>query len=83
MNDTHKSLIRPIGCGVCFDEPSFVSLCNHEEEERDGCFAFIVLRAFVLFGLILYVPSTTFQFSRDGSSWVEPVLSYDLKDTTQ
>ena len=28
-----------------------------------------------LFGLILYVPSTIFQLIRDGSSWVEPVLS--------
>ena len=34
-----------------------------------------------------YIPSTIFQLCRDGSSWVEPVLSYDLcvllKDTTQ
>ena len=34
--------------------------------------------------MILYVPSTIFQLNRDGSSWVEPVLSYDkcvlLKD---
>ena len=29
----------------------------------------------VLFDLILYVPSTIFQLYRDGSSWVEPVLS--------
>ena len=40
---------------------------------------------FVLFVLILYVPSTIFQLYRDGSSdWVEPVLSSDkgvlLKD---
>ena len=28
-----------------------------------------------LFNLILYVPSTIFQVNRDGSSWVEPVLS--------
>ena len=38
----------------------------------------------ILFDLILYVPSTIFQLYRDGSSWVEPVLSYDkcvlLKD---
>ena len=38
----------------------------------------------ILFDLILYVPSTIFQLNRDGSSWVEPVLSYDkcvlLKD---
>ena len=43
-----------------------------------------VLKSFVLFDLILYVPSTIFQLYRDGSSWVEPVLSYDkcvlLKD---
>ena len=30
-----------------------------------------------LFDLILYVPSTIFQLNRDGSSWVEPVLSND------
>ena len=30
---------------------------------------------FLLFDLILYVPSTIFQLCRDGSSWVEPVLS--------
>ena len=39
---------------------------------------------FDLFDLILYVPSTIFQLCRDGSSWMEPVLSYDkcvlLKD---
>ena len=39
---------------------------------------------FVLFDFILYVPSTIFQLNRDGSSWVEQVLSRDtyvlLKD---
>ena len=30
---------------------------------------------FCLFDLIFYVPSTIFQFNRDGSSWVKPVLS--------
>ena len=39
---------------------------------------------FCLFDLILNVPSTIFQLNRDGSSWVEPVLSWDkcvlLKD---
>ena len=30
---------------------------------------------FVLFDLILYVPSTIFQLYRDGYSWVETVLS--------
>ena len=37
-----------------------------------------------VFDLILYVPSTIFQLYRDGSSWVEPVLSQNkcvlLKD---
>ena len=28
-----------------------------------------------LLDLILYVPSTIFQLNRDGSSWMEPVLS--------
>ena len=28
-----------------------------------------------LFDLILYIPSTIFQLNRDGSSWVEPLLS--------
>ena len=31
----------------------------------------------VLFDLILYVTLTIFQLNRDGSSWVEPVLSWD------
>ena len=30
---------------------------------------------FCLFDSILYIPSTIFQFNRDGSSWVEPELS--------
>ena len=34
-----------------------------------------LLFVFCLFDLILYVPSTIFQLNRDGSSWVEPVLS--------
>ena len=33
----------------------------------------------LLFGLfVLYVPSTIFQLNRDGSTWVEPVLSKDI-----
>ena len=30
---------------------------------------------FCLFNFTLYVPSTIFQLNRDGSSWVEPVLT--------
>ena len=32
---------------------------------------------FCLFDFILNVPSTIFQLNRDGSSWVEPVISKD------
>ena len=38
-------------------------------------FKYASLCLFVLFDLILYIPSTIFQLNRDGSSWVEPVLS--------
>ena len=49
---------------------------------------FLVTRRYqlymILFDLILYVLSSIFQLNRDGSSWVEPVLSLDkcvlLKD---
>ena len=41
-----------------------------------GTVSLLVQLLFVcLFDLILYVPSTIFQLNRDGSSWVEPVLS--------
>ena len=39
------------------------------------CFFRRKTKAMILFDLILYVPSTIFQLNRDGSSWVEPVLS--------
>ena len=46
---------------------------------QDQVSNFIVNNAYsghlILFDLILYVPSTIFQLYRDGSSWVEPVLS--------
>ena len=48
-----------------------------QDEER-SCHLQCHLRTqacFCLFDLILYVPSTIFQLCRDGSSWVEPVLS--------
>ena len=41
----------------------------HEYEGSAG------IDLFVLFDLILYVQSTIFQLNRDGSSWIEPVLS--------
>ena len=36
---------------------------------------FLCMYLFCLIDLILYVPSTIFQLCRDGSAWVEPVLS--------
>ena len=35
----------------------------------------INIKLLVLFDLFLSIPSTIFQLNRDGSSWVEPVLS--------
>ena len=50
----------------------FLTFINEIPEER----ILEHLPSFVcLFDLILYVPSTIFQLNRDGSSWVEPVLS--------
>ena len=36
---------------------------------------FFLAFTYVLYDLILKVPSTIFQLNRDGSSWIEPVLS--------
>ena len=36
---------------------------------------FILCTNVCLFDLMLFVPSTIFQLYRDGSLWVEPVLS--------
>ena len=41
------------------------------------------MRKNCLFDLILYVPPTIFQLNRDGSSWVEPVLSFCSRTTTK
>ena len=42
--------------------------CSHIEDVH-------LVFCFVLFALMFYVPSTIFQLNRDGSYWVEPVLS--------
>ena len=49
-------------------ELSKITLCPNP---KSNCLE----RSFCLFDLILYVPSTIFQIYRNGSSWVEPVLS--------
>ena len=52
---------------------------KYRDYSKSLCIDFVCL-----FDLILYVPSTIFQLNSDGSSWVEPVLSWDkcvlLKD---
>ena len=56
-------------CFVCSGEASHRDI---RFEHIDNAFWFCFV---CLFDLILYVPSTIFQLYRDGSSWVEPVLS--------
>ena len=46
-------------------EPNWQNITTIQYRPQDIC----------SFDLILYVPSTIFQLNRDGSSWVEPVLS--------
>ena len=59
-NSVDPDQTAPIGA-VCSGSTLFATILN--------------LSVFVLFDLFLYVPSTIFQLNRDGSSWVEPVLS--------
>ena len=54
--------------GVCVLVCICLSVCLYGSQKRCVCVC-------VLCDLILYVPSTIFQLNRDGSSWVEPVLS--------
>ena len=49
------------------------SRCDKQQHFPDVTVVVTILP--VLFDLILYILSTIFQLSRDGSSWVEPVLS--------
>ena len=63
FNDNASAILQ----SLCFSILLFIFLDS-----------FILISFFsinVLFDLILYVPSTIFQLNRDGSSWVEPVLS--------
>ena len=65
-HDAH--LYRPLV--ICFDSLSLESTAMVMSRRSVH-----LNHTFVLFDLILYVPSTIFQLNRDGSSWVEPVLS--------
>ena len=53
----------------------FILLINVKMPTIVGISIFMSRINFVLFDLIFYVPSTIFQLNREGSSWVEPVLS--------
>ena len=63
------------------DNPYFEQLVSQiypakhqlNEAKSDTEAPFFTCFLFVLFDLILYVPSTIFQLYRDGSFWVEPV----------
>ena len=52
-----------------------ISLSRNDEQTESVSRMFCTLAFACLFDLILYVPSTIFQLYRDGSSWVEPVIS--------
>ena len=54
------------------DFMNFDNAYHDDSAQSDLHFSWL---SFILFDLILYVPSTIFQINRDGSSWVEPVLS--------
>ena len=61
----------------CFmDCPNFVVADNSYRTTWSLFLTNLAKDFFCLFlDLILYVPSTIYQLYRDGSSWVEPVLS--------
>ena len=47
----------------------------YPDEMQHSLFSKVPILCVSLFYLILYVPFTIFQLNRDGSSWVEPVIS--------
>ena len=57
------------------DKHQYFELRYFEELDNSNFTHIHVSQGSCLFDLILYVPSTIFQLSWDGSSWVEPVLS--------
>ena len=59
------------GGGVAFHNSGYRLALGHVNDMR--CLEKV--HAFCLFDLILYIQSTIFQILRDGSTWVEPVLS--------
>ena len=49
--------------------------CIFAKKSRDSPHCLFMKENGSYFDLILHVPSTIFQLCRDGSSWVEPILS--------
>ena len=71
---TYISQAKLIQLSVKFE---FILMANGTSFlSRNQFTLWINLHTISLFDLILYVPSTIFQLCRDGSSWVEPVLSW-------
>ena len=77
-------VLKPRGevCGFCAGSLVCILVIgvsnNLAEEARElvaSCNNFVFWLSVCLFDLILYIPSTIFQLCKDGSSWVEPVLS--------
>ena len=58
----------------------FLRIAHREDPDQTASLIWVCTVCLGLFGrflfdLILYVPSTIFHLNREGSSWIEPVLS--------
>ena len=78
LTDKWPTLQRLQICFICI-QVTDLALTGQQDQSLTK-----ISMEYCLFDLILYFPSSIFQLNRDGSSWVEPVLSYDkcvlLKD---
>ena len=74
----HALLLSAFFSNLTFSNNYFrntIRVPNSLDPDQDSHLSGLTWVNFVLFDLILYVPSTIFQLNRDGSVWVEPVLS--------
>ena len=70
VNNDATMILKQLNCPL-FTVTKLLSFTHgHQKSPREVLVIFACL-----FDLILYVPSAIFQLYRDGSSWVEPVLS--------
>ena len=53
----------------------FTSNTSSGMAKRGRLLTYLCMHTSILIDLILYVPSTIIQLNRNGSSWVQPVLS--------